>query len=252
MQLTTIIGLIVGIGGIIIGNSLEGGHLSSLFQFTAALIVFGGTFGATIVSNRIEDLRLALRYFKLVFSGQETEERARVAQEIVQAAQLVRRESILALEPNVGKFRDPFMRSVYRFIIDGVDPEVLRKLFSEEIQVSERRKMAAARVWGDAGGFAPTIGIIGAVLGLISVMANISDTAMLGRGIAVAFVATIYGVASANLVFIPVSNKLKTLIRFRSETEQMILEGALATVTGLNPYLVEQKMRSFTVEVKEA
>ena len=142
------------------------------------------------------------------------------------------------------------MRSVYRFAIDGVDPEVLRRLFEEEISVSERRKMAAAKIWSDAGGFAPTIGIIGAVLGLISVMANITDTSMLGQGIAVAFVATIYGVGSANLVFLPISNKLKSLIRFRSETEHMILEGALAVVNGLNPYMIEQKMRSFTNEVQ--
>jgi chemotaxis protein MotA len=142
------------------------------------------------------------------------------------------------------------MRSVYRFVVDGVDPEVLRKIFEEEIHVSERRKLAAAKVWSDAGGFAPTVGIIGAVLGLISVMANISDTSMLGQGIAVAFVATIYGVGSANLLFIPVANKLRTLIRFRAETETMILEGALAVVSGLNPYLIEQKMRAFTAEVK--
>ena len=144
------------------------------------------------------------------------------------------------------------MRSVYKFAVDGVDPEVLRRLFTEEIIVTERRKMAAAKVWADAGGFAPTIGIIGAVLGLISVMANISDTAMLGHGIAVAFVSTVYGVASANLIFLPVSNKLKALIRFRSETEHMILEGALAVVGGLNPYLIEQKMRGFTAHEMQA
>lgn len=252
MQVTTILGLIIGIGGILVGNLLEGGSLGSLMQATAAFIVFGGTIGATILSNRIEDLRLAFDYLKLVFAGSEASEREKIAAEIIESAQLARRESILALEPKLGNFHDPFMRSVYRFVIDGVDPEVLRRLFEEEIAVNERRKMAAAKVWSDAGGFAPTIGIIGAVLGLISVMANISDTALLGQGIAVAFVATIYGVGSANLVFLPISNKLRSLIRFRSETEHMILEGALAVVGGLNPYLIEQKMRSFTAEVKSA
>ncbi|MBX3020686.1 MAG: flagellar motor protein [Bdellovibrionales bacterium] len=250
MQITTIFGLLIGIGGILIGNLLEGGSTGSLMQATAALIVFGGTFGAVIVSNRKEDLRMALGALRQVFGGSETSERNLVAKEIIQSAQLARRESLLALEKQVGKFRDPFMRTVYRFAIDGVDPEVLRRIFEEEIAVNERRKMAAAKVWGDAGGFAPTIGIIGAVLGLISVMANITDTSMLGQGIAVAFVATIYGVGSANLVFIPISNKLKTLIRFRSETERMVLEGALAVVNGLNPYLIEQKMRAFTAEVQ--
>jgi chemotaxis protein MotA len=246
MQLTTILGLVIGIGGILLGNVLEGGSMSSLLQMTAAFIVFGGTIGATMLSNRVEDLRLAVGYLKLAFNGGEAAERASIANEIIQSAQLARRESILVLEKSLPKFRDPFMRSVYRFVIDGVDPEVLRKLFEEEIAVNERRKMAAAKVWNDAGGFAPTIGIIGAVLGLISVMANITDTALLGHGIATAFVATVYGVGSANLIFIPISNKLKALIKFRSETEHMILEGGLSIVSGLNPYLIEQKMRGFT------
>ncbi len=249
MQATTVLGLIIGIGGIVVGNLLEGGHIGSLLQLTAGLIVFGGTFGATMVSNRAEDLKLAFEYLKHAFRASEVNERTLIATEIIQSAQTARRESLLALEKNLNKFRDPFMRQVYRFAIDGVDPEVLRKIFSEEISVNERRKLAAAKVWLDAGGFAPTIGIIGAVLGLISVMSNISDTSMLGQGIAVAFVATIYGVGSANLIFIPISNKLKALIRFRSETEHMILEGALAVVSGLNPYLIEQKMKSFTLDM---
>jgi len=252
MQLTTLLGLLLGVGGILLGNSLEGGSISSLFQLTAAFIVFGGTLGATLISNRVEDLKLALNYFKLVFASNETENRSLIAAEIVQAAQLARRESVLSLEAKVSKFHDPFMRTVYRFVVDGADPEVLRHLFEDEIAVSERRKMAAAKVWSDAGGFAPTIGIIGAVLGLISVMANITDTEMLGHGIAVAFVATIYGVGAANLLFLPVANKLRSLIRFRSETEQMILEGGIAVINGLNPYLIEQKMRSYTTEMKGA
>lgn len=250
MQFTTIFGLVIGIGGILIGNLLEGGSISSLIQVTAAFIVFGGTLGATMLSNRVEDLRLAMGYLRKVFLGGETSERQAIAGEIIKSAQLARRESILALEPVIAKFDDPFMRNVYRFVIDGVDPEVLRKIFEEEIAIGERRKLAAAKVWSDAGGFAPTIGIIGAVLGLISVMANLADTSMLGHGIAVAFVATVYGVGSANLVFLPVANKLRSLIRFRSETEHMILEGALSIVNGLNPYLVEQKMRAFTADVK--
>lgn len=250
MQMTTILGLFIGIGGILIGNLLEGGTMGSLLQLTAACIVFGGTFGATILSHRIEDLKLAMSYFKMAFKGTETAERARIAAEIIQSAQMARRESILALEQNISKYRDPFMRTVYRFVIDGVDPEVLRKLFEEEIAVGERRKLAAAKVWSDAGGFAPTIGIIGAVLGLIGVMSNISDTDLLGKGIAVAFVATVYGVGSANLIFLPIANKLRNLIRFRAETEYMILEGALAVIGGLNPYLIEQKMRAFTADIK--
>ncbi len=123
-------------------------------------------------------------------------------------------------------------------------------MFEAEIEVSEKRKLAAVKVWSDAGGFAPTIGIIGAVLGLISVMANISDTAMLGKGIAVAFVATVYGVGSANLFFLPVANKLKSLIKFSLRPTAWSSMGALAIAGGLNPYLVEQKMRAFTGEAQ--
>lgn len=249
MRMWTWLGLFIGIGGILLGNVLEGGSVFSLLQFAAALIVFGGTFGATMVSNRRADMRLAFKFLRHAFAAEPSTDRQRLATQIINSAQLVRRESILVLEGELNRFADPFMKSIYRFIIDGVDPEVLRKIFTEEINISERRKMAAVKVWSDAGGFAPTIGIIGAVLGLISVMANITDTSMLGKGIAVAFVATIYGVGSANLIFIPLANRMRSLIRYRSETEHMILEGALATVLGLNPYLIEQKMRAFTEPV---
>src|SRR5690606_23535485 len=147
MQMTTIIGLIVGIGGIIVGNLLEGGSIGSLLQLTAAFIVFGGTIGATVVSNRSEDLKLALEYLGQVFRSNEVEERNRIAAEIIQSAQTARRETILALEKNLSKMHDPFMRTVYRFAIDGVEPEVLRKIFEEEISLNERRKLAAAKVW---------------------------------------------------------------------------------------------------------
>lgn len=246
MQMTTILGLVIGLGGILIGNAVEGGSTGSLFQLTAGLIVFAGTAGAVIISHRREDLSAAVKALREVFRDTATAQRRAAAKRTIKNAQVVRRESLLALEKALANFDDPFMRTVYRFAIDGVDASVLRTQFESEIVVGERRKLAAVKVWSDAGGFAPTIGIIGAVLGLISVMANISDTAMLGHGIAVAFVATVYGVGSANLFFLPVANKLKSLIKYRAETERMILEGALAIVGGLNPFLVEQKMRSYT------
>jgi chemotaxis protein MotA len=246
MEINVIIGLFLGIGGILVGNFIEGGHVSTLAQGTAALIVFGGTFGSTLIANRREDIKLALKFITRVFSSGEIAERTRVANEIVATAQLARKESILALEKRIANFSDEFMRSVYRFVVDGVDPEIIRKVFEEEIDLNERRKMAAAKVWSDAGGYAPTIGIIGAVLGLIHVMANITDTSALGKGIAVAFVATIYGVGSANLIFLPLANRLKSGIRYRSETEKMILEGGLAVIGGLNPYIIEQKVEAFT------
>jgi chemotaxis protein MotA len=246
MEISIIVGLIASVGGILLGNFMEGGHIASLAQGTAALIVFGGTFGSTLISNRRADLTLALKYVRRAFWNEELRERNEIAAEIVQSAQIARKESILTLEKRLNNFSDPFMRSVYRFVVDGVDPEVIRKVFEDEIDLNERRNLAAAKVWSDAGGFAPTIGIIGAVLGLIHVMANITDTMALGKGIAVAFVATIYGVGSANLLFLPLANRLKSVVRYRSETEKMILEGGLAVISGLNPYIIEQKVEAFT------
>ncbi|NCN41159.1 flagellar motor protein [bacterium] len=245
MKSLTVLGILLGVGAIFLGNLLEGGHIASLFQFTAGLIVVGGTLGATLASHRSENIRMALKAFRSTIFSNETEERRRVAEEITQSALLARKESILALEKKVNEFSDPFMRSVFRFVVDGVDPETVRKVFESEIELHESRKMMAAKVWLDAGGFSPTIGIIGAVLGLIHIMGNLSDTSVLGQGIAVAFVATIYGVGLANLVLLPVGNKLKSLVQYRSETEDMILEGGLAILSGLNPYIIEQKMQAY-------
>ena len=252
MEINILVGFVIGIGGILLGNFIEGGYIASLAQGTAALIVFGGTAGAVLVSNRKEDLKKARQSIRNAFFGDEISERERIAAEIVQTAQIARKESILALEKRLSSITDPFMSSVYRFVVDGVDAEIIRKVFEEEIELNERRNMAGAKVWSDAGGFSPTIGIIGAVLGLIHVMANITDTMALGKGIAVAFVATIYGVGAANLIFIPLANRLKSLVRYRAETEKMILEGGLAVIGGLNPYIIEQKVESFTHEKRLA
>lgn len=246
MKNLTLMGFVIGIAAILGGNLLEGGSIGPLFQLTAAVIVFGGTLGATVASHRIEDLKLSLRFARGIFNSDESAERLRIANEINEAAKLARRESILALEKKLNSYSDPFMRSVFRFVIDGVDPDTIRKVFDAEIDIQSKRKLMASKVWMDAGGFAPTVGIIGAVLGLITVMANIEDTSALGHGIAVAFVATIYGVASANLIFIPIANKLKSTIDYRSETEEMILEGGLSILSGLNPYIIEQRVQSYT------
>ena len=242
----TIFGIIIGLGGILVGNFLDGGHAGSLFQGTAALIVFGGTFGATLVSNTFSDIKKAIAMLPVAFrEGSETQMK-QLAAEVVAIAQLARRESILVVETKLNSFTNPFMKNVFRYMIDGIEPDTLRKIFEKEIEVTEKRTMVAAKVWSDAGGYAPTIGIIGAVLGLIHVMANLSDTSQLGRGIAVAFVATIYGVGSANLLFIPLAHKIRSRIKAQSDIKKMILEGAIAISSGLNPYIIEEKMRAFT------
>lgn len=246
MQLSTIVGLIVGIGGILLGNVIEGGHISALLQAAAAFVVFGGTFGAMLVANRGEDLRRGFGMLRFAFADSNTDQMKRkVAGEIVEAAQLARRESILALEAKLPTFSTVQMREVFRFMIDGVEPETLREIFRNEAQQDERRQLAAARIWMDAGGFAPTIGIIGAVLGLIQVMANLTDTTALGQGIAIAFVATVYGVGSANLIFIPLGNKLQRQVKEETHLKHMVIDGAIAIVSGLNPYVIQEKMAAY-------
>ena len=245
MDTLTFLGLVVGIGGIILGNAIEGGHLGSLIQLAAAFIVFGGTWGATLVANTMEDFRLGMRLFVNAFFSNDEEALQTVADEIVLAAQLARKESILAVEPRLATFSNDYMKNVFRFMIDGTDPAVLREIFEKEMELDESRQLAGAKIWTDAGGFAPTIGIIGAVLGLIHVMANLADTSALGQGIAVAFVATIYGVGSANLVFLPIAKKIRRKVQLQIEIKQMIVDGAVAILTGLSPYIIEEKIRAY-------
>lgn len=251
MDIVTLFGLAVGLLGIIGGMLLEGGHLSSIMQLTAAIIVFGGTFGAVLVGTTKEDLRTGLKLLKLGFGEDPSHDPEAVVKELVEVAQLARRESILAIEKKLTSFSNPFMQNVFRFVIDGLDPQVLRDIFESQMAVEEENLNAGAKIYVDAGGFAPTIGIIGAVLGLIHVMSNISDTSKLGSGIAVAFVATVYGVASANMIFLPLGNKIKRKIRMQMEMKAMILEGAIGVINGLSPLIIEEKLRAYLHEPKK-
>ena len=248
MDVSTLIGILLGVSGIVIGNSIEGGHFGSLVQGTAALIVFGGTFGATLVSNRITHIKLALQYFKLAFKPDDPQRMKAIAKDIVNAAADSRKESLLAVEAKIKTFKSDYMKNVFRFVTDGVDADKLKEVFLNDIEIEEERKMKAAKVWSDAGGYSPTIGILGAVLGLIHVMGNLTNTAELGKGIAVAFVATIYGVGLANLLFLPLANKIKRKIEQESEEKYMIVDGAISIINGFSPYLIEEKMRSYTRE----
>jgi chemotaxis protein MotA len=245
MDFTTLIGLAVGLLGIVGGMFLEGGHIGSLVQATAAIIVLGGTVGAVMVSTNRHDLKMGLSLLKLGFgNGGGGDNPEVVVKELIEAAQIARKESLLALEPRVEKFTSPFMRNVFRFVVDGVDPVVLRDLFETKLSIEEENLLAGAKIYTDAGGYSPTIGIIGAVLGLIHVMENLTDTSKLGSGIAVAFVATVYGVGSANLLFLPLGSKIKRKVKEQIELKAMIVEGAVGIMNGLNPFVIEEKVRS--------
>ncbi len=244
MDRSTYLGLLLGIGGIFLGNFLEGGHFASLMQSTAFVIVITGTFGAVLVSNRIADLKLGFYLFKQTFRESKLNFEMPIA-EILECAKLAKKESPLALEPKLNKIQTPLLKEILKNVIDGVDVELTRKIFEYRIDKEETRLLAAGRIWLDAGGFSPTIGIIGAVLGLIHVMGNLTDTSKLGGGIAVAFVATVYGVGFANLIFIPIGNKIKKNVFEMTRHKEMILEGALLIGTGLNAQLIEQKLISY-------
>lgn len=249
MEMTTLIGILLGIGGILLGNVIEGGHISSLIQIPAAIIVFSGTFGAVFVSSRREDLRHGFQMFKKAFQKQDQSQAEKVLNEIIDCSRIARKESILAIENRIPQLSDPFLRNVMRSVVDGVDAQVLRDLFEKQIDIEEERLMNGAKIWTDAGGYAPTIGIIGAVLGLIHVMGNLTDTSKLGSGIAVAFVATIYGVGIANLIFLPIGSKLKKWVSQEILIKEMILEGGICIQSGLNPALAEVKLKPFLEKV---
>lgn len=244
MDIATVLGLIIGIGGILLGNFFEGGHVASLVQGTAFIIVLMGTMGAVLVSNKWKDIKLGFRLFKLSFREQHLNYEEPIA-EILNCARIAKKESPLALESKLSQLKAPLLSEVLRNVIDGVDPKLTRQIFDNIIHKEEQKMLAAGKIWLDAGGFSPTIGIIGAVLGLIHVMGNLTDTSKLGAGIAVAFVATVYGVGFANLIFIPIGNKIKKNILEVSRHKLMILDGALLVNAGVNPHLIEQKLESY-------
>jgi chemotaxis protein MotA len=214
-------------------------------QLTAGIIVLAGTLGAVLVSHSIKNLKEALRLARGAFFENENKVQAAIINEIVTATKICKKDSLMALEQRVSRIDDPFLKKIMRTLVDGIDPTLIREIFETEIETEEEQLLAAAKVWADAGGFAPTIGIIGAVLGLIHVMGNLSDTSKLGAGIAVAFVAAIYGVVFANILFIPIGNKIKGQIEEHIRLRRMTHEGALLISSGLSPAVVDQKVRAF-------
>jgi len=235
------LGVIIGVGAILLGNALEGGHISSLIQPTAAMIVGGGTLGATLLSVTSAEFKGALLTLKTAFLGKPPDYRALV-KEVAGMAASARREGILSLENKIGSIKSKFLAQNLRHIIDGYDPAVLKQIMEDQIHHFEMEKLAIAKVWETAGGYSPTIGIIGAVMGLIHVMSNLSDSSKLGAGIAVAFVATVYGVGAANLFLIPLGNKIKKLAKQETMEMEIIYIGLCGIQDGLNPRVIEDRL----------
>lgn len=241
------IGVALGLAGVLVGQVLEGGHISSLLQPTAALIVFGGTLGATLLASTTQEFSGALRSVVKIFF-RRTPDFTPLIKEIVTIASSARREGILSLEKFVPNIKSPFFANNLRHVIDGYDPAVLKDMMEEFVMHEEEEKVRVAKVWETAGGFAPTIGILGAVMGLIHVMEGLSDLGSgggmgkLGEGIATAFVATVYGVGGANLFLIPMGNKLKKIAGEEVLELRIIADGLLGIQAGLNPRVIEDRL----------
>lgn len=244
MDLTTIGGIIMAFGAVLLGQALEGGHASSLMQATAGIIVIGGTMGATAVAFPMSDFLRGLKMFGVALKSKKSDIDA-LMQQIVELAGVARRDGVLALEQRLTNIGDPFLKRAVQFLVDGVDAAVARDALETEIQATYEEGAVGAKVWETAGGFAPTVGILGAVLGLIHVMENLSDPSKLGSGIATAFVATVYGVGLANLIFLPIATKLKRKLVLERERRTLIAEGVLSIQSGLNPRVLEEKMRAY-------
>lgn len=242
LDLASVAGIPIAIGFILVGQALEGGTLHSLVQFTAGLIVFGGTLGAVLVSHSVDEVRRAWSSLRHVLYDEDTPSEEIIGT-ITRLAMKARRDGIMSLEDEADQIQDPFMRRGLMLAVDGTNPSTLRTMLEAESFSRDDIDESPAKVFESAGGYSPTIGILGAVLGLIHVMENLTDPNKLGAGIAVAFVATIYGVGSANLLFLPVASKLRSRALVNAKRRELVLEGILAIQEGLNPRLIDQKLR---------
>ena len=241
---STVAGIAIALSGVGLGLLMDGGRLAQVLQPTAALIVFGGTLGAVMVQFPLRVVVQAFVQLKDVFFASEPEPDSLV-QNLLGYAYKARREGILSLDAELARINDRFLRESLMLAIDGVSAKDLRKMMELQLDYEGEKQDRIPRVFDAAGGFAPTIGIIGAVLGLIQVMRHLQDIDQVGRGIAVAFVATIYGVGSANLLFLPWAGKLRIRMRERQVIQEMTLEAVLAILEGVNPRALEMQLNTY-------
>jgi chemotaxis protein MotA len=242
VDVAILLGAVVGVGFVLAGHGLEGGTVQSLLQGAAAVIVFGGTLGAVLLSFPMRDLKLAMTSLRHLVVDDAPPADGMIGL-IGRFALRARKEGLLSLEDDAEKTSDPFLKRALALAIDGTTSTTLRAMLEDEISSREEIEEVPARVFEAAGGYAPTVGILGAVLGLIHVMENLADPSNLGSGIAVAFVATVYGVGSANLIFLPLGSRFRARAQRNARRREAVLEGVMAIQEGLNPRLIDQKLR---------
>jgi chemotaxis protein MotA len=241
---STLAGILIALAGIGAGLVIEGGKLTQVMQFTAALIVFGGTVGAVMVQFPLSIVKQALVELKNVFWDTEPQPDALI-QNLLRYAYKARKEGLLSLDAELNKIQDPFLKESLMLAIDGASAEDLRKMMELQLDYRGEKDERIPKVFEAAAGFSPTIGIIGAVLGLIQVMQHLQNINEVGKGIAVAFVATIYGVGAANLLFLPWAGKLKIRLRERQVIQEMTLEAVLSILEGVNPRSLELQLVNY-------
>ncbi len=244
MDIFSLIGILLALAALIGGSILKGAGLASLWSSAAFVIVIVGTVAAIMVHTPPAVFKRAIRITAWVFRPPTTERTALLAQ-IVEWSGIARKQGLLGLEPLVEQQSDPFLKKGLQMLADGLEPEAIRHMLEIDLDGQEHEDLAAAKVFEAMGIYAPTLGIIGAVFGLIAVMKNLADPSKLGHGIAAAFTATIYGIASANLFLLPMASKLKSVIASRTREREMIIEGLIAIAQGENPRNIESKLAGF-------
>jgi chemotaxis protein MotA len=244
MKASTPIGIVVCIVGILAGASMEGTPLGGLLNIPALLVIFGGIAGVSIATSGMEYMKKIPTYFKFAMSPMFPDLPATVAQ-IVAYAEKARKEGLLALEPEIANIEDAFTKKGMQLVVDGTDPELVREVLEVEIETMEARHRAGQKLFKDAGGYAPTIGVLGTVMGLLHVMQLLDQPAELGPAIAGAFMATLYGVGSANVIFLPVAGRMAALTAAEVAMRTVVVEGILAIQAGENPRVVSEKLLGF-------
>src|SRR5579863_3912070 len=244
MDAASIGGVILAVAGIVAGLLMEGGNLGQILQPTAALIVFGGTFGAVLLQFPMGTVIHAFRKLGHVFAS-SGKQNTQLIRDLVAYANKARRQGVVSLDADLQTIRDPFVKQCLMLAVDGTEPAELRKIMRVSIASTTDSEDRLPAVFESAGGFSPTIGILGAVLGLIQVMQHLDNINEVGRGIAVAFVATIYGVGIANLFFLPLAGKMRLRVREEYQRREMMLEGVVSILEGINPRMLEVKLSGF-------
>jgi len=244
MDILTFIGLIIGVGAVVVGQFLEGGQITALINGPACVIVIGGTIGAVMLQSPFNVFMSSLKMLSWIIAPPVRDKNLSI-ERIIQWSHIARKEGLLGLEDIAENETDLFAQKGLQLLVDGSEPEVIRRVLEVELDAREYHGIQAAKVFEAMGGYSPTIGIIAAVMGLIQVMQNLADPSRLGSGIATAFVATIYGVGLANLFLLPAASKLKSQVRVQAQIHEMVVEGIISIAEGENPRNIETKLRGF-------